>query len=48
MDCDRCGYCERIASKAISIDDEWRQEMISRFDRAVEILVKGEIAGFSQ
>jgi collagenase-like PrtC family protease len=48
MDCDRCGYCERIASQAISIDEEWRQEMISRFDRSMEILVKGEIAGFSQ
>jgi collagenase-like PrtC family protease len=46
MDCDRCGYCERIASQAISIDEEWRQEMISRFDRSLEILVKGEIAGF--
>jgi collagenase-like PrtC family protease len=48
MDCDRCGYCERVASQAISIDEEWRQEMISRFDRSMEILVKGEIAGFSQ
>lgn len=48
MDCDRCGYCERIASQAISIDEEWRQEMISRFDRSMEILVKGEMAGFSQ
>jgi len=46
MDCDRCGYCERIASQAISIDEEWRQEMISRFDKAIGILVKGEIAGF--
>lgn len=45
MDCDRCGYCERISSQAISIDEEWRQEMISRFDRAMEILVKGEMAG---
>lgn len=48
MDCDRCGYCERIASQAISIDEEWRQEMISRFDRSLEILVKGEIAGFKK
>ncbi len=45
MDCDRCGYCEKIASQAISIDDGWRQEMISRFGRAMEILVKGEMAG---
>jgi collagenase-like PrtC family protease len=48
MDCDRCGYCERIASQAIAIDEEWRQEMISRFDKAMEILVKGEIAGFKK
>lgn len=48
MDCDRCGYCERIASQAISIDEEWRQAMISRFDKAVEILVNGEIAGFKK
>jgi len=48
MDCDRCGYCERIASQAISIDEEWRQKMISRFDKAVEILVNGEIAGFKK
>lgn len=46
MDCDRCGYCEKIASHAISIDDGWRQEMISRFGRAMEILVKGEMASF--
>jgi collagenase-like PrtC family protease len=46
MDCDRCGYCQRIASQAISIDDGWRQEMISRFGRAMEILVKGEMASF--
>ena len=46
MDCDRCGYCERIASQAISIDEEWRQEMISRFDRSMETLITGEIAGF--
>ena len=47
-DCDRCGYFERIASQAISIDDGWRQEMISRFGRAMEILVKGEMAGFKK
>lgn len=48
MDCDRCGYCERIASQAISINEHWREEMISRFDRAMEILVKGEMAGFKK
>ncbi len=44
--CDKCGYCEKIASKAISIDEKWRQEMIARFDRAIEILLNGELAGF--
>lgn len=45
MDCDRCGHCDTVASQAISIDEEWRQEMISRFGRATEVLVKGEMAG---
>jgi hypothetical protein len=45
-DCAQCGYCERMANRAISVDEEWRREMISRFDRALEILTTGEIAGF--
>ncbi len=44
-DCDRCGYCERVANQAIFLDEEWRKEMILRLDRALEILIKGEIAG---
>jgi len=44
--CDRCGYCERVANRVISIDEGWRKEMIARFDRAMEILTTGEIAGF--
>jgi len=45
-DCDRCGYCERVAREAVSIDDAWRREMIARFDRATEILISGELAGY--
>ena len=45
-DCAQCGYCERMANRAISVDEEWRREMISRFDRALEILTTGEIEGF--
>ncbi len=45
-DCDRCGYCEQMASRAISIDEEWRKEMILRFDKAVKMMLTGEIAGF--
>jgi len=47
-DCDRCGYCEQIASQAVFIDEEWRKEMISRFEKAIDILIAGEIAGFGQ
>ena len=43
-DCDRCGYCARVASQTISIDEGWRQAMISRFERAIVSLIKGEIA----
>lgn len=47
-DCDRCGYCEQIASKVVSIDEQWRTEMVARFDRAIGILITGETAGFGQ
>ncbi len=47
IDCSRCGYCESVTNKAVSIDEEWRRKMISRFDRAMKILTTGEIAGFS-
>ena len=45
-DCDRCGYCEKVADETISIDEAWRKEMILRFDKAMERMVAGEIAGF--
>jgi collagenase-like PrtC family protease len=47
-DCKRCGYCERMTRKAVAIDEKWRKEMVARFDRALDILVSGEIAGFPQ
>jgi collagenase-like PrtC family protease len=43
-DCDRCGYCGRVASQAISIDEGWRQKMISRFEGAIDCLINGQIA----
>lgn len=45
MDCDRCGYCEQIARRAVSIDEGWRREMLARFGRAMKMLTAGEIAG---
>jgi collagenase-like PrtC family protease len=44
IDCDRCGYCRRVASQAVSIDEGWRQEMISRFEKAIGSLTNGEVA----
>jgi collagenase-like PrtC family protease len=42
IDCARCGYCRRVASQAISIDEGWRQKMISRFARAIDDLINGQ------
>jgi collagenase-like PrtC family protease len=44
IDCDQCGYCRRVASQAVSIDEGWRQEMIFRFERAIGSLINGEVA----
>ena len=44
LDCDQCSYCRRVASQAIYIDEGWRQKMISRFDRAINSLINGEVA----
>jgi len=48
MDCDRCGYCEQLVHEVVSIDETWRKEMIFRFDKAMERMVAGEIAGFGK
>ncbi|SPD75294.1 putative Peptidase, U32 superfamily [uncultured Desulfobacterium sp.] len=45
MDCNACGYCQKVAKDAISIDDGWRRDMIAKFDEAVKILISGELAG---
>ncbi len=45
-DCNRCRYCEQVADETVTIDEEWRREMIVRFDKAMERMIAGEIAGF--
>jgi collagenase-like PrtC family protease len=45
IDCDLCNYCRRVASQAIVVDETWRKEMISRFERAIHSLINGEVAG---
>jgi len=44
-DCNRCGYCEKVASQVITLDEGWRREMIERFDKAINILMTGELTG---
>ena len=44
-DCRECGYCAAVAQRAVRIDPHWRQEMLARFDAAIEILTAGKIAG---
>jgi len=44
-DCHRCGYCARVAKKAVVVDETWRKEMVARFDRVLALLSSGAIAG---
>lgn len=44
IDCDTCGYCERVADSVITLDERWRKEMVAKFDRAIAILMDGDIS----
>jgi len=48
MDCQVCGYCQRIARKVIVIDSEWQHDMVQRFDKAIGTLTFGELAGYKE
>jgi collagenase-like PrtC family protease len=43
-DCTRCGYCRRVASQAIVIDEQWREAMIARLEKGLHSLINGEAA----
>jgi hypothetical protein len=44
LNCEECGYCRRVASQAIVIDEQWREEMIARFKKAMHGLINGQVA----
>lgn len=43
LSCDKCGYCERFATKAITIASEDREEAIRRSDLFLEKITSSEI-----
>lgn len=42
-DCDECGYCALIAKKALRVDGEPLNELISKYETLLDSLVSGEI-----
>lgn len=44
-DCTACGYCERIAAKAVSIPPDHRWEVLRRYEELGESLLKGGLWG---
>ena len=46
LDCQECGYCERIARKAVVIDSDWQKDMVQRFDKAIGLLTHGGLADY--
>jgi hypothetical protein len=40
-DCEECGYCSRVAERAVRIDPEFRREILRRYDEVLEDLRSG-------
>ena len=45
MDCQDCGYCERIAAQAVSISPEYRTEVLRKYSELDDIMVTGGFWG---
>jgi collagenase-like PrtC family protease len=41
MDCQACGYCERIAEQAVSISPEYRTEVLKKYAEMDDIMITG-------
>jgi len=41
MDCQACGYCDRIAEQAVSISPEYRTEVLRKYSEIDDIMVTG-------
>ena len=45
LDCQACGYCERIAAQAVSISTEYRTEVLKKYAEMDDIMVTGRLWG---
>ena len=45
MDCQACGYCERIAAQAVSISPEYRTEVLRKYAEMDNTMVTGGLWG---
>jgi hypothetical protein len=45
MDCQVCGYCERIAAQAVSISPEYRSEVLRKYAELDDTMVAGGLWG---
>jgi collagenase-like PrtC family protease len=43
MDCQSCGYCERIADQAVSISPEYRTEVLKKYAEMDDIMITGRL-----
>ncbi len=41
VDCAECGYCDRIADRAVRVDSAFREQNLDRFDRLREAILDG-------
>lgn len=47
-DCRKCGYCESIAQRTVTIDHDWQTDMVGRFDNAINLLTQGKLADYKE
>ena len=45
VDCQTCGYCERIATQAVSISPEYRTEVLRKYAEMDESMATGRLWG---
>jgi hypothetical protein len=45
LDCQACGYCERIAAQTVSISSEYRTEVLKKYAEMDDTMVSGRLWG---
>jgi glutaredoxin len=45
MDCQACGYCERIAAQAVSISPEYRTRVLRKYAEMDAAMLTGRLWG---